>query len=98
MSQVASVAALQVAEDLKIMECLRSRSQGDRQWALQRLAQLPRNQTFKAEVLKLCQNTRCHETWRIAKRVLFGLDPAAAVEMDKKHPFSELKAWKATRS
>ncbi len=92
-----TVAASQVREDAKILKCLRSRSQKERQWALTRLAQLPTCQSFKEEVLKLCQSTKCHATWSVAKRVLFGLDPAAAVEMDKKHKFSELRAWNAGR-
>ncbi len=72
---------------------LQSRSQIRRQRALKQLITRPDCQAFMGDVKQLCQKTRSRETWKLAKKTLFILDPREAVEMDRKHPFSELTEW-----
>ncbi len=72
---------------------LQSRSQVRRQRALQQLITRHDCQRFCGDIIKLCQNTRHRATWKLAKKTLFILDPRTAVEVDRKHPFSEIHEW-----
>lgn len=82
--------------DLQIR--LRSRNQVERRKALDQLIRMPSCQKFIDDVEQLCVDTRCRETWKKAKGVLWSLDPDRAVAMDRTHPFSELKQWKAAQA
>jgi hypothetical protein len=87
------------ANTANLIRALRARSQVGRRQALEHLLRdLPTMTTQEVdtlinEVSRLCCQTKCRETWVQAKKALFILDPNAAIEMDRKHPFSELKAW-----
>ncbi len=92
---IATPVESQPKHEAQLTKALRSRSQHDRRAALEQLIRLPNCQAFTDEVERLCCKTRCRATWTLAKRTLFKLDPRRAVEMDKKHPFSEINEWKA---
>jgi hypothetical protein len=84
-----------------IRAALRGRSQAAKREAIALLIQRPDALDFVDDVKAVClesRTARARQTWLVAKDALFQLDPHAWVEMDRQHPFSELKQWEAEQA